>query len=237
MIFPKVQKRVYLFLFVLFVLVLSTLPSVYFYRLYRLEQTKQADPVQIAQDDAKQIIAQVGKLLEFPSDEEPTVAKISDREKLSSQPFFARAQNGDVLLFFQKAKRAILYRPTTGKIIDISSVALEVSPTITGGATPAPASITNGRFTVFVRNGTKVAGLARTYQDILATRAPNLTVIGRGDAKTDWAQSILVDVSGTNAGVAQSLAATLGLTLSTMPKNEATTSADFLIIVGSDQRK
>lgn len=94
------------------------------------EQTKQlnaykADPNQAAQAEADKIIAEVGKLYDLPKDEKPSVATVKDKSKLSDQPFFAKAENNDVTLIYSTAKLAILYRPTTKQIINVSSVTIQ----------------------------------------------------------------------------------------------------------------
>ena len=73
-------------------------------------------------DKTPEIINQVGKLIQLPADETPTVATITDKEKLKDQPFFTQAENGDNILIYLQAKKAIIYRPSINKIIDIAPV-------------------------------------------------------------------------------------------------------------------
>ena len=89
-------------------------------------------------DEASKVIDKVRKLTDLP-DEVPTVATVTDVNSLSGQPFFSKAQNGDKVLIFTGAKRAILYRPSTNKIIEIGPVNL---PTPTPSI--APIIIENG---------------------------------------------------------------------------------------------
>ena len=94
------------------------------------ELTKQieayrADPSQAAQAEADKIIAEVGKLYDLPKEEKPSVATVKDKDKLKDQPFFAKAENNDVTLIYSGAKLAILYRPSTNQIINVSSVTLQ----------------------------------------------------------------------------------------------------------------
>ena len=65
----------------------------------------------------KQILDKVSKLIELP-DETPTIATITDKTKLQDV-FFARAQNGDKILIFQNSKKAIIYRESANKIIEV----------------------------------------------------------------------------------------------------------------------
>lgn len=74
------------------------------------------------EDQSPQIINQVGKLVNLPADETPTVATVTDKEKLKNQPFFTQAENGDSILIYLQAKKAILYRSSINKIIDIAPV-------------------------------------------------------------------------------------------------------------------
>ena len=80
-------------------------------------------------DEASDVIEKVRKLTDLP-DEVPTVATVTDVNSLSGQPFFAKAQNGDKVLIFTGAKRAILYRPSTNKIIEIGPVNLPTNTPI-----------------------------------------------------------------------------------------------------------
>lgn len=62
----------------------------------------------------------VGERAWLPAGERPTVATVTNQEKLDDQPFFRSARNGDKMLIYPQAARAYLYRPSTGKIIDIA---------------------------------------------------------------------------------------------------------------------
>jgi len=74
-----------------------------------------------SQNDVQQLTKQIGTYLQLP-DESPTLATVSDVGKLKSQDFFKNAQNGDKVLIFSKSGRALLYRPSTQKIIEYSKV-------------------------------------------------------------------------------------------------------------------
>ena len=72
--------------------------------------------------EAQQMIDKIGKLITLPTDEQPAVATVTDLSQLKSQPFFANALVGDKVLIYAKAKEAILYRPSTDKIIEVAPV-------------------------------------------------------------------------------------------------------------------
>lgn len=73
----------------------------------------------------KRLIDKVGKLLELPKDETPSVATVEDKDKLKDQPFFASAEKGDRLLIYQGAKKAIIYRESTDKVINVGPIAIQ----------------------------------------------------------------------------------------------------------------
>ncbi len=75
-----------------------------------------------AVDEAKQLSNDVGKLIELPSDETPTIATVVDAAKVKTQAFFTNAQNGDKVLLYSKSGKAILYRPTTNKIVEVAPI-------------------------------------------------------------------------------------------------------------------
>ena len=77
----------------------------------------------LSQEKTIETIKAVEKLMELP-DEEPTVATVSDLATLQGQPFFARAEEGDRVLFYTQAKKAILYRPTANKIIEVAALTI-----------------------------------------------------------------------------------------------------------------
>ena len=72
---------------------------------------------------AKALTDTVGELITLPTDEEPAIATVSDKNQLGNQVFFANAENGDKVLIYQRSKKVILYRPSTGKIIAVAPLA------------------------------------------------------------------------------------------------------------------
>ena len=83
------------------------------------------DPTKAAQDEADALVKEVGKLITLPEDEVPTIASVLDKSALADQPFFVNAENGDKLLIYSKAKKAILYRPSVNKIIEVAPLTLD----------------------------------------------------------------------------------------------------------------
>ncbi|MFZ2484727.1 MAG: hypothetical protein WAX80_02125 [Minisyncoccia bacterium] len=111
---PK-RKKSTLTIIILAVLILISAVSTagYFY----LQSKKQ--------DESKNILDQVSKLIILPQDEQPTIATITDLEQLKDQEFFANAEVGDKVIIYTKAKKAILYRPSENKIVEVAPLNLD----------------------------------------------------------------------------------------------------------------
>lgn len=117
---PRFNKKFSRFLLVLVLLILAGV-VIYFYTQYQNTKTLLQNPSQTSGEEAKQLVTAVGKLIELPASEQPTIATVSDKTKLSDQPFFVKAQNGDKVLIYSGAKKAILYRPSINKIIEVAA--------------------------------------------------------------------------------------------------------------------
>ncbi|HRY60251.1 MAG TPA: hypothetical protein P5096_02645 [Patescibacteria group bacterium] len=128
----KVTKTV-LIVVAAVVLVAALAGAGYFYKKYN---DLKKSPDTIAKEETDKLVASVGKLMALPTDETPSIATVTDKEKLKDQPFFAKAENNDKVLIYTKAKKAILYRPSTNKIVEVMPIAFND----TTAATPAPAT-------------------------------------------------------------------------------------------------
>lgn len=100
--------------------------SFYFYK--KTEALK-ANPDTIAKEEALELTKKVSKLILLPK-ELPTVATVSDPEKLKDQPFFAKAKVGDKVLLFPQAKKAYLYDPVAHKVLEVAPINQEVDTSV-----------------------------------------------------------------------------------------------------------
>ncbi len=215
------KKMVPALFIILVIAALAT--SYYFYDKYKKAQ----NPTIVAKEEVASLTLQVGKLIELPN-ETPTIATVSDKNKLADQPFFERAQNGDKVLIFTDAKKAILFRPSINKIIEVAPLSLaNTSPAPTGTA----AAVTPK---VYIFNGTPTTGLASKTKTELSSKTTSFEFVGVGDAsKKDYAETLVVDVRGNNKNAAQTLAGLVNGKLVSLPSGEkAPQDADFLIILG-----
>ncbi len=133
------QERGNIVLGLLIGAVLALIPSYYFYTKYQQAQKLLKNPQQVSLEQTKSVVDKVGKLIALPNDETPSLATVQDKSKLKDQPFFKNAVNGDKLLLFIKAKKAILYRESNNKIIEVAPINIQKQAAApTGSATVAP---------------------------------------------------------------------------------------------------
>ena len=105
------MKKVLLILPLIILVVGSSGAAFYFYK--KLQETKIG-----GEED---LIAQVSQIMVLP-EEKPTLATVTDPDRLKDQPFFAKAETGDKVLIYTNSQRAILYRPELKKIVDVTSL-------------------------------------------------------------------------------------------------------------------
>ena len=89
------------------------------------------------QAEADATVLRVGKLITLPSDEKPTVATVTDASKVKDQQFFRSAENGDIVLIYTKAQKAILFRPGKNIIVEVGAVNINNQPVQTPEALPS----------------------------------------------------------------------------------------------------
>lgn len=71
-----------------------------------------------------QIVSVLAKSVELPTDEVPESRIIEDASKFTEQnPSLSDIKNGDMLLFFPKSQKVVVYRPTTKKAVVVVKLA------------------------------------------------------------------------------------------------------------------
>lgn len=203
------------------------------YYFYSQNQALKKTPNQIAQEQAIKITAQVAKLMQLPIDESPSVVTVSDKSKVADQPFFKNVENGDALLVYAKNLQAILYRPSTNKIIQVGPVYNDNNGAQTGNQTQVAPNTTAAPITLALYNGSHVVGATQTALDKIKSKIPVTVTAQTVASNTAYKNTIVVDVSGTHASDAQQIATLLNATVSSLPAGETKPSADILVIVGN----
>lgn len=207
--------------------------AVYFYnenqKAQREIQTIRTDPGTVqraAQEEVKRLVNEVGTLIALPQGEEPTVATITDIEKLKSQAFFKNAKNGDKVLIYTNAKKAILYDPNAKKVIDVAPVNIG-----TGSAQQAtPAKIV-------IRNGTATAGLASDIETQLKQAIPDANITNKDNSpKKDYAETLVIALTDQAKDAANNIASAISAKVGELPEGEnAPANTDILVLIGADK--
>lgn len=227
------KKTLFMVLSIMIALVAS---SVYFFLKYKgvseelKKKSEGADKTEVLA-----VLAKVSKLIEIPTDEEPTVATVTDKEKLKEQKFFAKAENEDKVIIFVKAQKAILYRPSTNKIIEVARIDTIDQKKAEVGTSTTSAQVKTQKISLSLLNGTTTEGLTNSAVGKL-TKSDNFEVSKKSAAKrVDYEKTLVVDL-GVGKQVAESVAAILGMGQVTnkMPEGEATPSSQLVVILGTD---
>ena len=232
----KANKSLWLIVVVV-VLIIAALPSYYYYNQYQKAQMLLQNPKASATVEVAVLVDKVGKLIQLPTTETPTIATVSDVTKLAGQAFFANAKNGDKVLIFTQAKEAILYRESINKIIQVAPINLgsSASPAanLSNQLTPTVAPVT-----VAIYNGTTTVGLAAKADSTITQGVSNASITQKGDAKGNYSKTEVIDLSGNQTAAATQIASLLGGSVSSsVPNGEAKSGADILVILGTDFNK
>lgn len=218
----KLKTLLFLAIFILLIGSIGT--AFYFYQQY---QTIKKNPDMISKEEVKTVTSSISRFMELPTDEEPTLATVTDAEKLKSQDFFKKALNGDRVLIYTKAQKAILYRPSTDRVIEFAPLSL-------GAQTQADqGNVQTEKIKVAIYNGTSTVGLTTEYEKKLASITGLVVAAKANAAKNDYTKTSVIDLTGKNLDMANQIAKLLGGNISDkLPEGEASPQADILIIAG-----
>lgn len=123
---PHKRVKIVFSVLTLLVVVLAA-GAVYFYMQTKVDSGQKA--LEANKKTLEETIEAVGKLILLPTDEEPTLATVSDPVKLQNQEFFKNAEKDDRVLIYSKARKAILYSPTKHKVIEVAPINLTAPQT------------------------------------------------------------------------------------------------------------
>jgi len=206
----------------LILIFLGVVAGGYYY--YQNYQKLLKNPDIITQQEVNWLQDKIGKLMQLPN-EAPLTATVLDKDKLKDQAFFASAENGDKILIYAEAKKAILYRPSTNKIIEVMPIALDTTNSAASGATTP-------NIKVALLNGTNTDGLTNTAEINIKNKIANVDVVSKEKAaNSNYKSTIVVNVSGNKADQAKAIADAVGGTVESLPAGETKPDADILVIV------
>lgn len=186
---------------------------------------KKSEPTTTQTEDSNtEIIAKVAALMELPADELPSIATVTDKEKLADEEFFSRAELNDKLLIYSDSKLAIIYRPSTNKIVNVAP--------LSGDTSASDEQITTNTVKIALYNGTETSGITSNAEEKLKSQMSNIEITAKEKAqKNDYNKTIVIDINGQMGAQAQEIAVMLNGEVGSLPQGEVAPSADILVIV------
>lgn len=182
--------------------------------------------------DVQKLVAEVGKLIDLPTGEDPTLATVTDVEKLKDQPFFQKAKNGNVVLIYAKAKKAILYDPVLKKIVEVAPLNIDPNPQASNSATVAGQPVK-----IILRNGTTAIGLTTKFEPKVKSSVALAKITDKENAaKDNYEESVVVYLNESAKDEADKLAADLKFkVVDALPAGESKPeNVDIVIILGNN---
>ena len=233
----KLNAKILLTIVLIIALLGSIGAAIYFYKQY--SNVKNSN----AQAELTDLKSKLAAHMMLPS-EEPTLATVTDKSKLEGQPFFQGAENGDKVLIFTQAKRAVLYRPSSDRIIDVVpvNVTQPVNPSEQEGIQQdanTDEQSNAGSTSIAILNTTGRDGLgAQVEQQIQDGKVGTIstTVNDNYQGKRYYDQTVVVSVNEASRPVAEKIAKLLGVTVTTLPVEESKPSSDVAVFLGFDRR-
>ena len=195
----------------------------------------------LTDEQVAELIERVGRFLVLPSDEQPSVAAISDAVSLSErQAFYKDAKDGDILIVY--SSKAIIYDAEADKLVNVGPIVrTDIEPSTASGSEdtmeePEPTAEPT-EITIEVRNGTSTAGLAGAMSselkefDVFDVQTP-------GDASKSYTETVIVDLTGgaddgKSAAVALLADEINAEVVTELPAGERTSEYDVLILIGN----
>ncbi len=181
----------------------------------------------IIKKEEQALVAKVSRSLTLPTDEEPTIATVTEPEKLSEQFFFKNAQQGDRLLIYQNSRKVILYRPSEDKVVEVGVVNIKQQGEGIGTA---------GSYKLAIIDSTENTSLLDSLTVKVKTVDSAVEITEKNSTDANYTESALIDVKGDKADIALKVAQGLGVKVAkSLPEGEKTIEGvDFILLVGSD---
>lgn len=89
---------------------------------YKSQQAKHEKAVEA---ENSVILEKISKLLNIPT-EKPIISNVNSKEDFANAPTFKNAEKGDKVIVWVSANQAVLYRPSTNQVIDVTTVKASV---------------------------------------------------------------------------------------------------------------
>lgn len=232
---PHVSRKNIVILTVLLAALLALAIALYFYFQYKqLRQEYEFIATQDSIDGLEtELIAEINSIIYLPPDEQPTIATVTNVEKLKQeQPFFADASNGDKLLVYAKSQQAFLYRPVEKKLVKVGTF---VSNDVQGSSIKAFEN--REPLQVEIRNGSSTVGAAgKTRDEIIDLNFINVRSVSNA-SRANYEETLIINLAPEEK---QDMVDVLTKRLNNasvineLPLSEASSSAEILVIIAED---
>lgn len=188
----------------LFALLLIASVGYNFYQSLQIQDYRK-NPTKAAQEEQARITGLIRKHYQIPTyattegdkqvtkEDTPQIATITDITKMKDQTFFDKAQNGDFIVVFPNTRLALIYREKTDQIVNSGPVAVDASQQAS-------------KLNVKIYGAPVDRDAAESKINAAFPGSANITKL---DASSKVTATVVVDVSGKNAVVAEQLASKL----------------------------
>ena len=225
----KINWKPFIFIDVFFIVLLIIFVVNYKIKTHYLLPVTPENQTVINEQQTKNIINEVGKLMVLPMDEIPTIAQVSDITQLKDQQFFQKAKNGDKVLLFPKDQIAILYDPVIKKIINVGPLNNNTFPQVQATVQPTQAKIA-------LWNGTKTIGLTTAAEKELQQAFPGIDIVQKEQSVgSNYDTTIVIALTSDAQVPAKLLAQHYNVSISSFPNQETKPEGiDILVLLGKD---
>ncbi len=221
------KQKVLMGISVVYIAVVSML-AIRFYDLYKYYEARVPKTEKEIEQETNMLLSKLKNIMQIP-DEKPSIATVANEAALKrQQAFFAQAQNGDKVIVFPIARKAVLYRPSTDKIIE--SGPLLVGP---NQNTQAANNQQIKPLRVAIFDGTSDPAVAQSVDERLKKAAGPVieTTVSPASSK-EYTGITVVDLTGNNKQSVDDIAKFFEATVGSLPTSETKPDADVLIVVG-----
>lgn len=206
--------------------------SVFFYFRYKQEVSKNPNR------EISAIVATISEFMFLPN-ETPTLATITNVDELAENALFDRAENGDKVLIYSAAKKAILFRPSEDKVIEVLPI-YSTAESSTLSPSPTPILLESKlvekavaeEVSIALYNGSSIVGITTKAERALNSGFSNLKIVLKDTTQSRYEQNIVVNLSGDNESLVNDLANEFDAQIIDLPEGEREPNADLLIIIG-----
>lgn len=197
------------------------------------------------------MLAKIARHITLPTDETPLLGFITNADALrSQQPFFALAENGDVIAVYQRYKQAVLYRPSRDILVNRGALVfppVDVAGVVTAPSTPPQLTNTSAPSVVLpaalpeplkidIRNGSVTVGVAAQLGKVLSSDKASYNVVSVAPAsRTTYHGVTLVILTTSNQKQIDALKKKITplTVVDRLPSGEKNSTADGVIIIGN----